>query len=141
MPSSLLIEQHLAADPDRAFASFTSADALSRWWWPHIPDTAYAVDGREGGTYDIRSAAAGIGVRGTFIELDPPRSIRMTWSWMDEGVSSVEEEVTITFAPDGDGTRLTLTHQLAPQSGDGEALRQGWNDVLARLADLGESQT
>lgn len=136
MASSFVVEQQVDADPDRVFAAFTSADELARWWWPHIPDTTYAIDGRAGGTYEIRSAAAGIGVRGELLDLEPPRLIRMTWTWMDEGVSGDTDEVRIGFTPDGDGTLITVTHELSPTSGDGDDLGQGWRDVLARLAKV-----
>ncbi len=132
--AELVVTQAVRADPAETFAAFTSADALARWWWPHIGDTTYAVDPRVGGTYDIRSQVAGIGVRGEFLELDPPRLIRMTWKWVDDGVSGLGENVSIAFAPGGDGTLVTVTHVLAAGSGDGDDLRQGWHDVLERLA-------
>ncbi|MCW5876576.1 MAG: SRPBCC domain-containing protein [Anaerolineales bacterium] len=134
--SQVVLTQHVTAPPEQVYAAFTSAEALARWWWPHIADTTYAVDARVGGAYDVRSQAAGIGARGEFLELDAASLIRITWNWMNDGVSQVEEEVHIAFSPDGDGTLLTLTHHLAPQAGDGEDLRQGWSDVLARLAEI-----
>ncbi len=138
MASELVLTQAVAADPAATFAAFTSADGLARWWWPHLPDTTYAVDARDGGSYDIRSEAAGIGVRGEFLELDEPRLIRMTWTWMDDGVGDAEEAVTLALAPNADGTLVTVTHALSPESGDGADLRQGWQDVLARLAETHE---
>ena len=135
MGATVVLEQPVPAEPDRVYAAWTSADGLARWWWPHIRDTTYEVDARVGGSYDIRSEAAGIGVRGEFLELDEARLIRMTWNWMDDGVSQVEERVRVGFAATPDGTLVTLTHELSPLSGDGGDLRQGWHDVLARLAE------
>ena len=132
--TALVITHAVDADRAATYAAFTSADALARWWWPHIPDTTYAVEARVGGSYDIRSEAAGIGVRGDFLELDEPRLIRMTWNWLDDRVAAVTEEVGIGFTPDGDGTLVTVTHRLAPESSDAEDLRRGWHDVLRRLA-------
>ncbi len=134
MGGQLVVEQPVAAEPAQVYAAWASADGLSRWWWPHIPDTTYEVDVRIGGRYEIRSEAAGIGVRGEFLELDPPKLIRLTWNWMDAGVSKYEEHVQVDFTATPDGTHVTLTHQLADSSGDGDDLRQGWQDVLARLA-------
>lgn len=139
MVRQFTVEQPVAAAPDGVYAAFTSADALARWWWPHIADTTYEVDARVGGRYEIRSGAAGIGVRGAFLELDEPRLIRMSWSWMDDGVAGVEEEVRIGITPTPAGSLVVVSHELDESSGDGEDLRQGWHDVLARLADATRS--
>ncbi len=130
--------QAVDADTDTTYAAFTSADALARWWWPHIPDTTYAVDARVGGSYEIRSDVAGIGVRGEFRGLDRPDQIAMSWIWLNDGEEGPAEEVRITFAEIGDGTLVTVEHALAATSGDGSDLRQGWESVLDRLAELAD---
>lgn len=124
------------ATSQQVFDAFTQADLLAQWWWPHIPDTTYALDARAGGLYEIRSQMAGIGVRGQFVALQPPSHIRLTWNWMNDGVSEVEEAVDLHIEPADNGTTLALIHYLSPQAGDGASLRQGWNDVLGRLAKL-----
>ncbi|HZJ09063.1 MAG TPA: hypothetical protein VFD39_05165 [Trueperaceae bacterium] len=43
-----VIEQHVPQDPANAFASWTAGAGLARWWWPHLPDTSYEVDGLAG---------------------------------------------------------------------------------------------
>ena len=131
MNDRLVVEQHVPADPKAVHAAFTSADALAQWWWPHLPDTTYAVDGQTGGAYEIRSAGAGIGVRGNFVVLDPPTSIHMTWIWLDEDRAAAPEDVAIDFEPAAGGTLVRVTHECVANVDD---LRQGWIDVLARLA-------
>jgi hypothetical protein len=54
---------------------------------------------------------------------------------MNDGVSEVADEVRTAFTSTQDGTLVTLIHELSPLAGDGEDLRQGWHDVLARLAE------
>lgn len=124
------------ATSQQVFDAFTQADLLAQWWWPHLADATYVLDARTGGTYEIRSQMAGIGVRGQFAELKPPERIRLTWNWMNDGISEVEEVVDLRIASADNSTTLTLTHYLSPQAGDGANLRQGWNDVLGRLAKL-----
>ncbi len=132
----LVVTQAVRTDPGTTYAAFTSAEGLARWWWPHIPDTIYAVDGRIGGAYDIRSEAAGIGVRGEFLDLEKPRLIRMTWIWLDGGEESPTEEVRMGFTERGAETLVTVEHALATASGDGSDLREGWESVLDRLATV-----
>ena len=86
------------------------------------------ADGRRS---EIRSAAAGIGVRGNFVALDPPTSIRMTWIWLDDDREVEPEDVAIDFEPVAGGTLVRVTHECVANADD---LRQGWVDVLARLA-------
>ena len=131
MTHRIEITEHVPADSAAVFSAFTSADALARWWWPQLPDTTYEIDGRSGGAYEIRSASAGMGVRGEFVALDPPTSIRMTWIWLDDDRAAVPEDVRIDFEPASGGTNVRVVHEC---SADPEDLRQGWTDALARLA-------
>ena len=132
----IVVEVRVAASPERAFAAFTSADELARWWWPHIPDTTYAFDARPGGSYAIRSATAGIGVEGEVVGLNPPRSLELTWRWLDDGKPEPQEPVTITFELDGDGVRVIVGHRLDDSSDSGDGIRDGWVSVLGRLREL-----
>lgn len=134
MGNQLVVEQLVPAPPARVYAAFNSADALARWWWPHIPDTTYEIDARVGGRYEIRSEAAGIGARGAFLELDEPNLIRMTWVWLTDGAGEdLGDRVTVSFIRGEGGTRVVLTHDLPEAAGQGDDIRQGWVDVLARL--------
>ena len=134
MSRPLVLEQSVDADPARVWAAWTSAEQLATWWWPHIPDTTYRVDARPGGSYEIRSEAAGIGVRGEFLELDPPRSMRMTWIWLNDDTPAPEERASVELSPADGGTRVTVTHELNDDVGDDDGIRQGWTDVVGRLA-------
>jgi uncharacterized protein YndB with AHSA1/START domain len=101
-----------------------------------MPDTRYELDARVGGSYLIQSDEVGIGIRGRFTELDPPRLIRFTWTWLNRGVPVVEEPVSVTFQPQRDGTLVTVTHELADLPDHAENIRIGWEDVLGRLGRL-----
>jgi uncharacterized protein YndB with AHSA1/START domain len=136
MGARAVVEQHVPADAAAVYAAWTDADRLARWWWPHLPDTRYVLDAREGGGYLIETDAAGIGIRGEFVELDPPRLIRFTWTWLNRGVPVVEEPVSVTFQPQRDGTLVTVTHELADLPDHAENIRIGWEDVLGRLGRL-----
>jgi uncharacterized protein YndB with AHSA1/START domain len=130
----LVIEQELVCKPGTAYDLWLSAKSLaSWWWWPHITDASYLIDPRVGGSYEIVSAAAGIGVRGEFLSLDAGREIGMTWNWMDSGVSEVSEKVWVRFTPIDSGTVVSVAHELDDKAVSWD-IKQGWQDVLARLA-------
>ena len=135
MGDRIVVETRVAAPPARVFAAFTSADELGGWWWPHIPDTTYAFDSRPGGRYEIRSEAAGIGVQGDVVRLQPPHVLELTWRWLDDGAAEPEEPVRITFEPDGEGTLVTVDHLLDDVSTSGDGIREGWESVLGRLRE------
>ena len=63
-------------------------------------------------------------------ELDPPR--RMVWAW---SVSAEAPPTTVTFdlAPEGDGTRLRLTHVGEIDAVIGGLLTDGWPRKLESL--------
>ncbi|GAA1146297.1 SRPBCC family protein [Ornithinicoccus hortensis] len=133
MNQTLVVTQHVAAPPETAYAAWLSPEALATWWWVAMDDTTYQVDGRVDGTYRIVSPAAGIGVEGRFLALEPHRLIEMTWVWLDQDRPGPEEHVRVEFAPRDGGTLITVTHTVAPD-GDVEAYRQGWEYVLGNLA-------
>jgi uncharacterized protein YndB with AHSA1/START domain len=133
---TIVVEQRVPRSMDDAFGAWISADQLARWWWPHIGDTIYRFEARAGGTYDIRSEAAGIGVMGEVVEVDAPHLLRLTWRWLNDGVPEAEEPVDVTFAPDGDGTLVTVRHLLDDTADQGVGIQQGWESVLGRLAEL-----
>ena len=138
MPDTIRVEQHVAAPPEAVFDAWLTADALARWWWPHIPDTTYAIDARPGGAYAIRSAAAGIGVEGEVVAIDRPQELQLTWRWLNDGIAQVEEPVVVAFAAEDDGTLVVVTHELDDLAGEGDGIRQGWESVLGRLAKARE---
>ena len=129
------IEQVVAAAPQRVWSAWTTPEGLASWWWPHLPDTTYAVDARRGGQYRISSVQAGISVRGTFQRVDEPRELVFSWVWRTESEEEPEDRVTVGFADLGnDTTRVVVGHQMS-SGGSGEDYRQGWSDVLARLGE------
>jgi uncharacterized protein YndB with AHSA1/START domain len=131
---SIVVEQEVDATAEHAMNAWLTPEALAAWWWPHITDTTYDMDARPGGSYAIRSEAAGIGVEGEVVSIDRPRDLRLTWRWLNEGVAQVEEPVIVTFDPHGGGTRVVVTHTLHDLAAEGDGIREGWESVLGRLA-------
>lgn len=137
---TLTLTQLVPAGRDAVRSAFLDVDVLARWWWPQWPDTTYALDPRPGGRYRIRTAAVGVGVHGEILTLGEGAAV-ITWVWEDGDTAGPQETVTIQFADalgpdDTPGTQVTVTHLCT----DAAPLRQGWTDVLARLATLSFSR-
>lgn len=131
---TVTLVQFVPAARESVRAAFLDATELARWWWPHLPDVTYAVEPHAGGRYGIRTDTVGIGVHGEILTLGDGAAV-ITWVWEDGDTTGPEETVTIQFADalgpgDTPGTQVTVTHVCT----DAEPLRQGWTDVLARLA-------
>ena len=104
---------------DRVWRMITVPEEMAAWF----PSTV-ELDLREGGemefTFPDREVEP---MTGRVLELDPPRVFAFLWG---------TDVLRLELAPDGDGTRLTLTQQLG--SAD-EAARNasGWHVCLDKL--------
>jgi uncharacterized protein YndB with AHSA1/START domain len=65
---------------------------------------------------------------GRFTELERPGRIQHTW--MSPNTSGLESMVTLTFAKQGDDTRMTLVHSGLPNTEGGRSHDKGWNYFL-----------
>ncbi|GAA1165682.1 hypothetical protein GCM10009584_03200 [Ornithinimicrobium humiphilum] len=127
--AELVVTQQVAAPREEVWALWTDAEVWARWWWPHWPDSRYAVDARPGGAYHARSVQGQAGVEGTFVAVEAPRALELTWRWDGAGT---EDAVIVTLEPEGDGTLVTVRHRTDPTSTDD--YRTGWEFVLGNLA-------
>jgi uncharacterized protein YndB with AHSA1/START domain len=109
---------------------------LSRWFGPAEVECTHAdLDLRVGGSYHIRMRGADgedHNVGGVYREIEPNRKIAFTWAWAStpERVSNV----TILIEPDGDGTRLTLTHDGFIDEPARDRHAHGWTGSLDKLS-------
>ena len=70
---------------------------------------------------------------GRFLVLEQDRMIRMTWVTGAEGTRGAETIVTVMLEPDGDGTRLALTHEGFPDEPSRLQHEKAWPEVLKQL--------
>jgi uncharacterized protein YndB with AHSA1/START domain len=68
---------------------------------------------------------------GRFVALDRPRRIEHTW--VSEATRGLESVVTLTFEPDGNGTRVTLRHTGVPDDDFGRQHAEGWSFILGTI--------
>lgn len=65
---------------------------------------------------------------GRFIALERGRRIEHTW--VSEGTRGLESVVTLTLAPEGQKTRITLRHAGVPDDEFGRTHKDGWEWML-----------
>jgi uncharacterized protein YndB with AHSA1/START domain len=70
-------------------------------------------------------------VSGTYREVIPNRKLVFTWMWRT--MPERQSLVTVTLAPDGEGTLLTLLHEQFFDEPARDRHRSGWTGTLDRL--------
>jgi uncharacterized protein YndB with AHSA1/START domain len=134
-PSSLLISRTYPASVERVFKAWTDANQLGQWFAPTDDYTTQAsVDLEVGHEYRIAITHKGGNIHtilGTYRLIDPPRKLVYTWRW--EGGPTADTLVTVDFAPDGNATKVTITHEQFTNTEDRDKHNEGWNGCLNRL--------
>lgn len=135
LPHSLTRSLLIHARRDTVFAFFVDSERFARWW-----GAGSTIDGRVGGevriVYPNRVVA-----RGTITAFEPGRRIAFTYGYegahpeLPPGTSLV----TIELGDEGDGTRLSMRHDLPDQK-----LRDhhvpGWRYHLAVFANVASDE-
>jgi uncharacterized protein YndB with AHSA1/START domain len=136
-PIVVRVERHIGAPPEEVFDAWLDADAVGRWLFA-TPDGVMEkveIDPRVGGKFLIVERRDGEPAEhfGEYLEIDRPRRLVFTFAAMrDAGYTRVE----IAIVPEGDGSRITLIHEMDAEWADYEArTRQGWTKILDGLAD------
>jgi uncharacterized protein YndB with AHSA1/START domain len=136
------VERVLTAPPARVFRAFSDTQLLPRWLTPspEIAMRVEALDFRKGGAYRFVYTLpdrSEVGIGGVYRTIQPPE--RLVFSWIidppDEH-SGIESEVTVTIAPAGTGSRLTIRHLGWPIESAARRHEGGWIGALDQLVTL-----
>jgi uncharacterized protein YndB with AHSA1/START domain len=127
-PDELVVERRIAASPATVFSFFSDVSRWLRWQGVEAD-----IELEPGGAFRMNVRGDGF-ASGCFLEIVPGRRLVFTWGWEREdlGVPPGSSIVEIELQPDGDGTRLTLTHRGLP-AGAVEVHRHGWEHYTSRL--------
>jgi uncharacterized protein YndB with AHSA1/START domain len=136
----LLITRDFAAPRCLVFAAWTEPRHLARWWGPQgFVNIAWQMDVRPGGTWFRRMRAPDgtlMTKRGVYHEVVPPE--RLVFTYLNEYADGTRDRptlVTVTFAEQGAGTRLTLRHTGFQSVELRDGHEGGWSSCLERFAD------
>jgi uncharacterized protein YndB with AHSA1/START domain len=132
---SLIIKRRLGAPPKEVYGAWTDPEKIVHWWGPAQAQTLSAeLDPRVGGRFRIVFRTPDHeehDVSGTYREVIPNRKLVFTWMWRT--MPERQSLVTVTLAPDGDGTLLTLQHEQFLDETARDRHRSGWTASLDRL--------
>ena len=130
-PAGTKVVEHqlwIEAPVEDVFAYFTDPAKMVRWMGIEA-----TLDPRPGGLTRIVVNPEAV-MRGEYVEVTPHSRVVFTWGWEDGrlGTPSASTVVEVSLTPEGEGTRLQLTHRELPD----EAVafhRLGWAYYLGRL--------
>lgn len=131
---SVTLERSLAAPPETVFDGWTDPARAGQWLFRTDGGVLERceIDARVGGGFriDERRGADLAEHSGEYVALERPSRIAFDFwtSFSDE-----RTRVTIDIAPEGEGSRLTLTHDGVWDDW-ADKTRQGWAMVLDGLA-------
>lgn len=128
MPFSHVHAAALRAAPGRVFRALTEPDALRRWFAEDVQ-----VEPRQGGVFRFwgrhtPGTPAQEDARQVVTRFEPDRLLAILWPILE-----VDTDVTFALEPDGQGSRLTVTHDVSgelPRS----LVTDFWRAAIANLA-------
>jgi len=138
--TALRLERTFAAGAEDVFDAWTNPEVLRRWWAANADwdSPGCKVDLRVGGRYVLRMRNPETGdvhvVEGEYQEIERPRRLVYTWSWVGGSNPGHVSLVAVSFAAETDRrTRVTLEHSGLPSGDSQRNHEKGWIETLANL--------
>jgi len=133
MSGTVSVERSIAASPEQVYDAWLDPDQARRWLFrtPEGTLERCEIDARIGGRFRIDEQRGGDLAEhyGEYVALERPRRIAFDF-WTS--FSEERTRVTIDIAPDGNGSRLILTHEGVWADYE-ERTRHGWTTILEGL--------
>ncbi|MGY3437697.1 MULTISPECIES: SRPBCC family protein [unclassified Marinovum] len=132
---TLEVERTIAASQEALFNAWLDPDMLRQFMRPgeSVTVARAATEPKVGGRFEIIMMAGENAMphTGTYREITPNERIVFTW----ESAHSTEEnsEVTLDFIPEGDATKVRLTHVRFANEDMRNNHKGGWTAILASL--------
>jgi uncharacterized protein YndB with AHSA1/START domain len=135
-PNLLALDHHFAALPAFTFALWSDPRLVSAWWGPeghHL--TTCEIDFRPGGSWRFNMERDGQPhwAHGTYHQIIPGQRLMFSYRFPEFGVQSI---ISLTFTPDGTGTRLRFLQTGFPDEEQFLGHKTGWTSTLSILEDL-----
>jgi uncharacterized protein YndB with AHSA1/START domain len=136
-PVVVRVTRRFDATPERVFDAWLDPATAGRWLFATADGQMQRVqiEARVGGHYAIveRRPNGDAEHFGRYLEIDRPRRLVFTLAMEEDAEQG--DRITVEIAADGDGSLLTLTHEMAPENAEyAKPAESGWTMVLAALA-------
>jgi uncharacterized protein YndB with AHSA1/START domain len=136
--SQFVYVTYIKTSPQKLFDALTLPE-FTRLYWDGVEHEA---DWRAGGSWKLVFPDGRVADAGEVVVYDPPRRLELRWrnefrpELLEEGYSRCVMEIE----PDGEVTRLTITHSMdKPGSKLIEAVSGGWPRLMSSLKTLLET--
>jgi uncharacterized protein YndB with AHSA1/START domain len=145
MPTNTIrLHRVLRATPERIYRAFLDPDAMAKWLPLNgFTGKVHQMDAKVGGSHKMSFTNFTTGKShsfgGRYIELTPNERIRYTDSFDDPNLPG-EMQATITLKEVSCGTQLDIVQEGVPDVIPAEACYLGWQESLALLAKLVETE-
>lgn len=119
MIEPIVVEFEVRASPEHAFEMWTSRPSL---WWPRShtitqdPDLTVVFEPHPGGRIYERGSDGGEHEWGEILVWDPPRRVGYLWHLFFDRAEATE--ITVTFSPFDDGSKVRLEQTGFEKLGD-----------------------
>ncbi|MFN2448269.1 MAG: SRPBCC domain-containing protein [Candidatus Baltobacteraceae bacterium] len=135
---AVLIRRRFDAPPARVYDAFANIKSFAELMRPEdVKLEESEADVGEGGEYKIVLRVAGDDLwtlHGTYREVSPPNRLALTWIWSEDDAKDEQHTLlTLEFASDGNGTELTLRHELFLREESRASHERGWGACLDKL--------
>ena len=134
----VIVTHHFESAPERVFDAWLDPKLIAQWMIGLTDGdeemVSVNVNARVGGRFSfvVRRSGQLIDHVGQYLELVRPQRLAFTWGVAPE--TGDNSRVTIDLVPLGNGTELTLTHEMDPEwASYAKQTRQGWAAILAAV--------
>lgn len=141
---TLRLHRVLRAQPERVYRAFLDAAAMCKWLPPNgFTGTMHHLEAKVGGSFKMSftnfTTGKSMSFGGEYLELVPGKRLRYTDRFDDPNLPGMIQ-VTVDLKQVSCGTELNVLQEGVPEVIPAEACYLGWQDSLALLAKLVETE-
>jgi uncharacterized protein YndB with AHSA1/START domain len=136
----LVITRTFDAPRALVFKAWSAPEHAVRWFGPKnftVPHCS--MDFRVGGAYRACICSPDgkeYWMLGLYREIVKPERIVFTFAWEEEGERGRENLITVTFAEQGDQTRMTFRQAFFESVSERDSHNEGWSECFDRLVQF-----